>query len=107
MRFVTYASLWIKAKIQEFLLSHMSIVKYGKSRDERKLFYNLASTIKDIEQFGHGHEMTDEELINEIAKRLSIDPKKIRENMKMLRMQSDLSIESGYGKSGTPLLGLT
>lgn len=34
VRFATYAVWWIKAKIQEFIISHMSIVRFGKSRDE-------------------------------------------------------------------------
>lgn len=71
VRFTTYATWWIKAKIQEFIISQMSIVRFGKTKDERKLFFNLVSTIKDIQGYEAGRELSTEELVSEIAKRLS------------------------------------
>ncbi len=97
VRFVTYAALWVKAKIQEFIISHMSIVRFGRSRDERMLFYNLASTIREIESLDKNQDLTDEELIIEVASRLGVEPEKVRENLSLLKMGSDVSIDAGYG----------
>lgn len=40
-RFSTYAMLWIKANIQEFLLKSRSLVKIGTTSSQRKIFFNL------------------------------------------------------------------
>jgi len=96
VRFVTYAALWVKAKIQEFIISHMGIVRYGKSRDERKLFFNLMSTIKEIESYDYGRELSQDEVAEEVAARLDISPSIVRENMRVLSNSSDISIDQSY-----------
>ena len=40
-RFSTYAMLWIKANIQEFLIKSWSLVKIGTTNSQRKIFFNL------------------------------------------------------------------
>jgi RNA polymerase sigma-32 factor len=40
-RFSTYASWWIKSKIQEFIYNSWSIVKLSSSKNYRKLFFGL------------------------------------------------------------------
>ncbi len=96
VRFATYAIWWIKAKIQEFILSHMSIVRYGKGRDERKLFFNLVSTVREIESHDQGRDLSREELIGEVARRLNIDPIRVADNMRVLTSSSDVSLDEQY-----------
>jgi len=96
VRFSTYASWWVKAKIQEFIISHISIVRFGKSRDERKLFFNLISTIKEIETYESGQNLSTEELAGEVAKRLNIKIEKVYETMKTLSMGNEISIDATY-----------
>lgn len=96
VRFATYALWWIKAKIQEFILSHMSIVRYGKGRDERKLFFNLVSTVREIESHDQGRELTREELVAEVARRLGMDPVRVAANMRVLTSSSDVSLDDRY-----------
>lgn len=100
VRFATYAAWWIKAKIQEFIISHMSIIRFGKGRDERKLFFNLVSTIKEIESYDSGREISRDELIEEVAKRLSLDPSRVRDSMKLLAISSDISLSETYDDDG-------
>lgn len=45
-RLSSYASLWIRAQMQEFILANWRIVKIGASKGLKKLFFNLRS-IKD------------------------------------------------------------
>lgn len=96
VRFATYAVWWIKAKIQEFILSHMSIVRYGKGRDERKLFFNLVSTVREIESHDQGRDLSREELIVEVSRRLKIDPTRVADNMRVLTSSSDVSLDDQY-----------
>lgn len=93
VRFATYSTWWIRAKIQEFIISQMSIVRFGKSRDERKLFFNMMSTIKDIKNYDSENEITNEDLVQEVAKRLNVTPQKVVEAMQVVSTYNDLSID--------------
>ena len=93
VRFATYSTWWIRAKIQEFIISQMSIVRFGKSRDERKLFFNMMATIKDIKNYDTDNEISNEELIQEVAKRLDVTPQKVVEAMQVVSTYNDLSID--------------
>jgi len=93
VRFATYSTWWIRAKIQEFIISQMSIVRFGKSRDERKLFFNMMATIKDIKNYDSENEITNEDLVQEVAKRLNVTPQKVVEAMQVVSTYNDLSID--------------
>lgn len=93
VRFATYSTWWIRAKIQEFIISQMSIVRFGKSRDERKLFFNMMSTIKDIKNYDSENEITNEDLVQEVARRLNVTPQKVVEAMRVVSTYNDLSID--------------
>ena len=41
-RFSTYATWWIKAAIQDYVLRSWSLVKIGTTANQKKLFFNLA-----------------------------------------------------------------
>ena len=103
VRFATYASWWVKAKIQEFIISHMSIVRFGKSRDERRLFFNLVSTIKEIESYDNEKELTPEELVGKVAEKLEVTPEKVRDAMAAMASYNDISIHEEL-TDGTPKL---
>lgn len=103
VKFATYASWWIKAKLQEFIISQMSIVRFGKTRDERKLFFNMISTIKDIESYDKGRDLTKEELIQKVADRLELSVEKIRASMKTLSNMSDMSIDTSFTKNDSDM----
>lgn len=43
VRLISYAQLWIKAQIQEYVLENWRIVKIGTTKSLKKLFFNLRS----------------------------------------------------------------
>ena len=43
-RLATYAMWWIKASIQEYILRSWSLVKMGTTANQKRLFFNLASS---------------------------------------------------------------
>jgi len=106
VRFATYATWWIRAKIQEFIISQMSIVRFGKSRDERKLFFNMMAAIKDIQSYDSDGEITREELVQEVARRLNVTPEKVVETMQMVSSYNDISIDQSIEDGGVKLLEL-
>ena len=106
VRFATYATWWIKAKIQEFIISQMSIVRFGKSRDERKLFFNMMSTIKDIQSYDSEGEITKEDLILEVARRLEVTPDKVVEALQVVSSYNDISIDQTIEGTETKMIEL-
>jgi len=106
VRFATYATWWVKAKIQEFIISQMSIVRFGKSRDERKLFFNMMATIKDIQNYDNDGEITREELVQEVARRLDVTPEKVIEALQVVSSYNDISIDQTYEDGDMKLIEL-
>lgn len=106
VRFATYATWWIKAKIQEFIISQMSIVRFGKSRDERKLFFNMMATIKDIRSYDSDGEITKEDLVQEVAKRLDVAPEKVVEALQVVSSYNDISIDQTIVGTETKMIEL-
>ena len=52
IRFSTYASWWIRASIQDFILRNWSIVRSGTSSSQKALFFNLRRLRAKLEQAG-------------------------------------------------------
>ncbi|MBO21731.1 MAG: hypothetical protein CMM26_05050, partial [Rhodospirillaceae bacterium] len=49
-RFGTYATWWVRAAIQRYMLDNWSIVRFATSHKRKKLFFELRSVLKNIEQ---------------------------------------------------------
>lgn len=72
-RLSSYASLWIRAQMQEFILANWRIVKIGASKGLKKLFFNLRS-IK--EKVGEGEALERPEAI---ARLLGVTEEEVRQ----------------------------
>ena len=48
VRFSTYATWWIRAAIQDYILRNWSIVRGGTSSTQKALFFNLAQAARQI-----------------------------------------------------------
>ena len=64
-RLATYALLWIKASIQEYILHSWSLVKIGTTSAQKKLFFNLRRVKNELKVF------EEKELSPEIIKKIS------------------------------------
>src|SRR5690606_40401659 len=69
----SYSAWWIFAYILRFILNNWRLVKLGTTQAQRKLFFNLNKERARLAAMGI--EPTHEE----IAKRLEVDPKEVRE----------------------------
>jgi RNA polymerase sigma-32 factor len=69
-RLTTYATWWIKAAIQEYILRSWSLVKMGTTANQRKLFFNLRKAKSKISAFDEGDMRPDQ--VKLIAKRLGV-----------------------------------
>ncbi|MFZ1815159.1 MAG: RNA polymerase factor sigma-32 [Rhizobiaceae bacterium] len=65
VRFSTYATWWIRASIQEFVLRNWSIVRPGTSSNQKSLFFNLRKIRRKIAQ--SGTPVSSQEMYQQIA----------------------------------------
>jgi RNA polymerase sigma-32 factor len=68
-RLLSYAVWWIRAGIQEYILTHWSLVKMGTTRFQRRLFSNLRSHGKAVQRRREALEagVTEEEVLARIT----------------------------------------
>jgi alternative sigma factor RpoH len=90
VKFISYASYWIKAFIHNYILSNFSIMKLGTTQDERRIFANIFK-IKDE---------TREEDIQKQAQKLNVDEEKIRLMDARVRSR-DISLDSPQDDEGS------
>lgn len=88
----SYSAWWIRAYILRFILNNWRLVKLGTTQAQRKLFFNLNKERARLAAMGI--EPTHEE----IAKRLEVDAKEVRE-MDLRLSAGDSSLDAPVGDS--------
>ncbi|MCT7666441.1 RNA polymerase factor sigma-32 [Shinella kummerowiae] len=108
VRFSTYASWWIRASIQDYVLRNWSIVRGGTSSAQKALFFNLRRLRARLAR-GDTH-LTAEAMHQEIAAALGVSTADVR-TMDARLSSSDLSLQapisSAEGESSSRLDFLT
>ena len=74
-RLATYAMWWIKASIQEYILSSWSLVKMGTTAAQKKLFFNLKKIKNQLSANNAGDLRTEH--VDEISKRLNVKKEEV------------------------------
>ena len=69
-RLSTYASWWIRASIQDYILKNWSIVRTGSTASQKKLFFNLKKIKQKILNASYDYMGQNE--INEVSKMLNV-----------------------------------
>lgn len=78
VRFSTYASWWIRAAIQDYVLRNWSIVRGGTSSGQKALFFNLRRMRARLERSNaDGTSPPREEMHATIARRLGVNPAEV------------------------------
>ncbi|GLK73177.1 RNA polymerase factor sigma-32 [Ancylobacter dichloromethanicus] len=87
VRFSTYATWWIRAAIQDYVLRNWSIVRGGTSSGQKALFFNLRRVRGRLERANEGAAPpTREELHRSIAEKLGVS------STEVARMDARLNI---------------
>ena len=89
VRLVSFAMLWIKAEIHEYILRNWQLVKVATTKAQRKLFFNLRS----IKQSLGVQDSVSDDQAKVIAKQLDVAPKEVLE-MDQRLSGGDIAIES-------------
>ena len=74
-RLATYALLWIKASIQEYILHSWSLVKIGTTSAQKKLFFNLRRIKNELKVFEEKE--LSPEIIKKISQKLIVDEQEV------------------------------
>ncbi len=89
-RFISYAIWWIRAYIQNFIISSWSLVKVGTTQIQKKLFYKMGK-IKGLADEEH-----KEEKLQELAQKLNVRCSDIEEMQERFAGR-DLSLDATLG----------
>lgn len=95
VRLSTYAILWIKAALNDFVLRSWSLVKIGTVAAQKKLFYNL-SKIKARLGLYENKEL-EPQIVKQIAHELVVDERDVVEMNQ--RLSGDTSLNAVVGNS--------
>ncbi len=100
IRLISYAVWWIRAYIQNYILKSWSLVKLGTTQAQRKLFFSLARTRRELDRTSleHGAD-SDGRDANKIAKKLRVKAGEVRE-MEQRMEGRDLSLDAPMGDDG-------
>ncbi|MCA1527347.1 RNA polymerase sigma factor RpoH [Bradyrhizobium yuanmingense] len=89
-RLATYASWWIKASVQEYILRSWSLVKLGTTAAQKKLFFNLRKLKNKLGVAEDGELRTDQ--LTSIARHLDVREADVAEMNGRLR--GDISLNA-------------
>src|SRR6266550_6312942 len=95
-RFATYATWWIKAAIQDYILRSWSMVKMGTTANQKKLFFNLRKAKSKISALEEGDLRPDQ--VKVIAKRLGVTEQDVVEMNR--RLGGDVSLNAPIREDG-------
>src|SRR5919197_1763640 len=95
-RFATYATWWIKAAIQEYILPSWSLVKMGTTANQKKLFFNLRKAKSKISALDEGDLRPDQ--VKTIARRLGVTESDVVEMNR--RLGGDVSLNAPIREEG-------
>jgi RNA polymerase sigma-32 factor len=103
-RLSTYATWWIKASIQEYILRSWSLVKIGTTAAQKKLFFSLKK-IKHRLYNSEGRDLNQDD-ITRIANELSVSEREVVD-MDQRTSRYDLSLHNtAYDDSSVELIDL-
>jgi RNA polymerase sigma-32 factor len=105
IRLISYAVWWIRAYIQNHILKSWSLVKIGTTQAQRKLFFSLARTRRELDRTSaeQGAD-SDGRDPNKIAKKLRVKPGEVRE-MELRLEGRDVSLDAPVGDDGSATHG--
>jgi RNA polymerase sigma-32 factor len=99
IRLISYAVWWIRAFIQNYILKSWSLVKLGTTQAQRKLFFSLARTRRELEKFDGATGDMQKASEGAIAKKLRVKPGEVLEMQQRMEGR-DLSLDAPMGEDG-------
>ena len=101
-RFSTYAMWWIKARMQDYILHTWSLVKIGTTAAQKKLFFSLKKTKREIisqDEDSNKNDTLTAELAQKIAIKLNVNEEEVW-SMDQRLGGKDASLHTPVGSDG-------
>jgi RNA polymerase sigma-32 factor len=100
IRLISYAVWWIRAYIQNFILKSWSLVKLGTTQAQRKLFFSLARTRRELDKTSleHGAD-SDGRDSAKVATKLRVKTSEVEEMAQRMEGR-DFSLDAPMGEDG-------
>ncbi len=100
IRLISYAVWWIRAYIQNFILKSWSLVKLGTTQAQRKLFFSLARTRRELDKTSleHGAD-SDGRDSAKVASKLRVKASEVDEMAQRMEGR-DFSLDAPMGEEG-------
>lgn len=98
-RLISYAVWWIRATIQNYILSSWSLVKIGTTQAQRKLFYKLRQAKRALLGAGGDRPLNDTDL-EALAQRLNVKESEVS-SMEARLAGRDSSLDVNIGEEGS------
>ena len=103
-RLSTYASWWIRASIQDYILKNWSVVRTGSTASQKALFFNLKKIKQQINDVSRDYMGQDE--INHVSNMLNVKSIEVQ-NMESRLTGGDLHLNQTVDdESGNDLMSL-
>ncbi|AWJ82869.1 RNA polymerase sigma factor RpoH [Azospirillum sp. TSH58] len=96
-RFATYATWWIRASIQEYILHSWSLVKMGTTAAQKKLFFNLRRLKSQMQELEQGD--LSPTTVTAIATELDVPEQEVIEMNRRLS-SNDSSLDAALSSDG-------
>ena len=93
VKLTTYGAYWIRAYILKYIIDNVRMVRVGRSRAERKLFFRLNKEKRELESQGYQPEP------KLLAERLEVSEDDVR-SMEQRLSESDLSLNAPVRREG-------
>lgn len=98
IRLISYAVWWIRAYIQNYIISAWSLLKIGTTQAQRKLFFKLREAKDAIKKLGG-----ESDIIQETARSLNVSEQEVTEME--ARLQGEYSLDAEIlGSEGLTML---
>jgi RNA polymerase sigma-32 factor len=100
IRLISYAVWWIRAYIQNYILKSWSLVKLGTTQAQRKLFFSLARTRRELDRASTAQGSdSDGRDSSKVATKLRVKASEVDEMAQRMEGR-DLSLDAPMGEDG-------
>ena len=96
LRFSSYAQWWVKNTLNDYCLKNSSSIKFCTTKEDEKVFYNIASTINKLKISKSCCDLDNKE-ISRVAKKLKVKDYNVKKYINSINVSnSEIDIENYF-----------